>query len=74
MYCFYKRNIEKESRNRDNILLEREELEDELKLVALNYQEAVRNNEDIKNEKKKEKKKMETKEEQIQVNKLKIKI
>lgn len=54
--------------------MEREELEDELKLVALNYQEALRNNEDIKNEKKKEKKKMETKEEQIQVNRLKIKI
>ena len=63
-----KRNIEKESNNRDRILAERGDLESELQQAILSHQEAVRNHADVKNEQKKEKKKIEMKEDALEVN------
>jgi Xaa-Pro aminopeptidase len=44
------RNIEKDARNRDRLLMEREGLETDLKNAELNYQEIVKSQADIKNE------------------------
>ena len=49
-------------------MLERENLEEELRQTQFNYQEVVRSHEDTKNENKKEKKKMEMKEDSLNVN------